>query len=406
MSENNGNFDLSGVFQVQQNYLTDLSNSYPDVNNGPVLAKYMLDLQNKVQDVTQSYTDANTSAENVLTEQNQMIDIVENEQDRLLKKKELVDQAEMEERRKVLLTDSNRLRNSEWTKIILVLTICVVIHILLIVIYKYFFSESESESIFSMFALIHIANFAFWTIVAFYLFVNIQSRSQINFNQLNLPPPDTSGLGSTPAKQDFNNLFEDLGLCVANSCCGPQTEYDGTLKMCVDQDYNTNNSPGKTPDASPTVEGFDAPKGITTLTVTPEFTSGTTSQGWESNSTFGYPIPEDQPDEEPQIFDPTTASEEELRQKTDQNVKDSFGGIMGSLKGMALDNAGEQGLNITNDQINSMINDPKMQPAALLGKAPTTTNKCGFTTMESTINGNPIYAPHKDCDFLPKFSLN
>jgi hypothetical protein len=46
MSENNGTFDLSGVFQVQQNYLTDLSNSYPNVNNGPVIAKYMLDLQN------------------------------------------------------------------------------------------------------------------------------------------------------------------------------------------------------------------------------------------------------------------------------------------------------------------------------------------------------------------------
>jgi len=55
MSENNGTFDLSGVFQVQQNYLTDLSNSYPNVNNGPVIAKYMLDLQNKVGDVTQSY---------------------------------------------------------------------------------------------------------------------------------------------------------------------------------------------------------------------------------------------------------------------------------------------------------------------------------------------------------------
>ena len=128
MSENNGTFDLSGVFQVQQNYLTDLSNSYPNVNNGPVIAKYMLDLQNKVGDVTQSYKDANTSADNVLTEQNQMIDIVETEQKRLEKKKLLIDQAEMEEKRKVMLTNSNRLRNAEYTKIILVLIICVVIH--------------------------------------------------------------------------------------------------------------------------------------------------------------------------------------------------------------------------------------------------------------------------------------
>ena len=59
---NEGNFDLSGVFQVQKNYLTDLSNSYPNVNNAPVIAKYVLDLQNKVQDVTKSYQDARQEA--------------------------------------------------------------------------------------------------------------------------------------------------------------------------------------------------------------------------------------------------------------------------------------------------------------------------------------------------------
>ena len=266
MSENNGTFDLSGVFQVQQNYLTDLSNSYPDVNNGPVIAKYMLDLQNKVNDVTQSYKDANTSADNVLTEQNQMIDIVETEQNRLKKKKELIDQAEMEERRKVLLTNSNRLRNAEWTKIILVFIFCITIHILLIVLYKYLFSETESDSAFSIFTLLHIGNFAFWTIVAFYLYINIQTRSQINFDQLDLPPPDTTVGDSTPAVANYNNLFADLGMCVADSCCGPQTKYDSTLKKCVDVDYNPNLiSENATPGSSPSEvkEGFDAQNGIT-----------------------------------------------------------------------------------------------------------------------------------------------
>ena len=46
---NEGNFDLSGVFHVQQNYLTDLSNSYPDVNNAPLIAKYVLELQDKTK---------------------------------------------------------------------------------------------------------------------------------------------------------------------------------------------------------------------------------------------------------------------------------------------------------------------------------------------------------------------
>ena len=91
---NEGNFDLSGVFQVQKNYLTDLSNSYPNVNNAPVIAKYVLDLQNKVQDVTKSYQDANTSSDNILTQQDDMINIVKTEQDRLLKKKKIIEEAE------------------------------------------------------------------------------------------------------------------------------------------------------------------------------------------------------------------------------------------------------------------------------------------------------------------------
>ena len=52
---NDEKFDLSGVFHVQQNYLTDLSNSYPNVNSAPLIARYVLDLQNKIDDVTQSY---------------------------------------------------------------------------------------------------------------------------------------------------------------------------------------------------------------------------------------------------------------------------------------------------------------------------------------------------------------
>jgi len=80
---NNEKFDLSGVFQVQQNYLTDLSNSYPNVNNAPLIARYVLDLQDKVNDVTQSYQKADTSADNVLTEQYDMIDIIKTEQERI-----------------------------------------------------------------------------------------------------------------------------------------------------------------------------------------------------------------------------------------------------------------------------------------------------------------------------------
>jgi hypothetical protein len=229
---NEGKFDLSGVFHIQQNYLTDLSNSYPDVNNAPLIAKYVLDLQEKTIDVDKSYQDANSSADAVLTQQNNMIDIVSKEQQRLDEKKFLIDQAEMSEQRKVLLTDSNRLRTAEYTKIILCLVAGLTIFVILRMIKSRFIEEPSTQNIDTLFIILHIVNFLIWTIACFYIYVNIQSRSHINFNQLELPAPTLSG-ASTPAVANYNNLFSDLGVCVQKGCCSPETEWDPTTKTCI-----------------------------------------------------------------------------------------------------------------------------------------------------------------------------
>ena len=198
-NKNEGNFDLSGVFHVQKNYLTDMSNSttYPNINNTPLLAENLLKLQEKIKDTRQSYNDANTSASNVLTEQKNVIDIVTKEKQRLDEKKFLIDQAEDSERRKALLTESQTLRKSEYTKIILIFITCVVIHIVLLLISKNFFSEPLDPGINTLFVLLHLFNFAIWTIIAFYIYVNIQGRSQINFNKIELPPPNEAA--NTPS---------------------------------------------------------------------------------------------------------------------------------------------------------------------------------------------------------------
>jgi hypothetical protein len=240
-NENEGKFDLSGVFQVQQNYLTDLSDSYPDVNNAPVIAKYVLDLQDKSKEVNTSYQNADTSANAVLTQQNDMIDIVSKEQKRLDEKKFLIDQAEMGEQRKVLLTNSNRLRAAEYTKIILCAVAGLVIHVVLRVIKQKLVEEPSTQNIDSLFIILHIVNILVWTIAMFYIYVNIQARSHINFNQLELPPPSSlMGASTTPATANYNNLFKDLGVCVEESCCGSDTKWDSGSGKCQESfaDYS------------------------------------------------------------------------------------------------------------------------------------------------------------------------
>ena len=370
---NNGKFDLSGVFQVQQNYLTDLSNSYPNVNNAPLIARYVLDLQNKVNDVTQSYQKANTSADNVLTEQNDMIEIIKTEQDRISEKKVLIDDAIMQQKRTALLTESNKLRNAEYTKIILILVLWIIIHILLIVAYKYFYEDPVPSKVFTIFTLAHLTNFAIWTIVAFYMYVNIQVRSQINFNQLDLPPPTMSSTGSTPATEDYNNLFKDLGLCYAEGCCGPNTIWNQQTGECI---YNVpsntiQQSPSPGPSPGSNVEGFES---YNSLTILPEFMPG-------NKTTY------DQQPQEVKPYDPLNATSAEIQENTKKEIKES----MDSLFNKVVTNPPELDYDdLTNNITNTMSNDE------ILGEEPSFNVKCGFTTME-----NSLYAPcYKDVNPL------
>ena len=55
MATNNGSFDLSAIYGVQQNYLFDMSNSYPNVNNAGTVATYVNDLQNQIKKLTKDY---------------------------------------------------------------------------------------------------------------------------------------------------------------------------------------------------------------------------------------------------------------------------------------------------------------------------------------------------------------
>ena len=119
----------------------------------------------------------------------------------------------------------------------------------------------------------------------FYIYVNIQSRSQINFNQLELPPPSITGDSSTPAVANYNNLFEDLGVCVEEKCCGSNTSWDSTAGKCQESfsDYSA-------------------------LTQSPQLISKPSTDLSQS---------------EQKPFDKTTATDEELRQHIDKKVAKS-----------------------------------------------------------------------------------
>jgi hypothetical protein len=392
---NGGNFDLSGVFQVQRNYLTDLSNSYPNVNNAPLVAKYVLDLQDKIKDTTSSYKKANTSASSILTEQNKMIDIVKSEQERLEQKKMLIDQAHQEEQRKVLLTESNQLRKAETTKIILVLILCIVIHILLFLCVKYLFEPPIDPGINTIFILLHIFNFTICTLVAFYIYINIQARSHINFNKLELPPPKLTASSTSPGISDYSTLFKDLGLCYSKDCCGENTYWDSKVGICTSES-------GTSPHSSDTKESFvvNSP-----LNLSPTFIPGkTTAQSNKENEI------------KRQIANSPAAVKAKKKEDTKKEVKDSMDNILGSVTGNVDFDAMTASMNDMPDIDIGPNSDMNLSKQKLLDNATAQNDKqtkCFFTTMadaENELNlckknNREVYHPTDNNELLPTSNL-
>jgi hypothetical protein len=126
--------------------------------------------------------------------------------------------------------------------------------VVLRVVKQKFIEEPSTQNIDVLFIILHIVNILIWTISMGYIYVNIKSRSQINFNQLELPPPSMSGDSATPAVANYNNLFKDLGVCVEEKCCGANTVWNSTSGECLESfaDYSSlDTDPGLIPKPPP-----------------------------------------------------------------------------------------------------------------------------------------------------------
>ena len=179
-----------------------------------------------MRNVAKSYEQANTSSSAVLTQQQQMVNIINAEQQRLLEKKNQIDQVSMQEQRIALLNNSYRLRYAQYTKIMIVFIIGLAIHIVLRLLSGFFEQIPTFITV-----LLHIANIVICGAIIIRLYADIQMRDQINFNQIVLPPPifDVSGAG-TPASANFNNLWG--GFCYGQECCGPNTVWNSDTSVC------------------------------------------------------------------------------------------------------------------------------------------------------------------------------
>jgi len=232
-SSSDNNFQLSNVFDIQNNYLSNMdANKLINANQSAEVAKYVSDLQKKLQNTSETYEKANTSSNALLTEQEKVKSILENEQNRLDEKKEIIDNALFLEERKNLFTDTQRLEYSAWTKIMLVIVIMLCIHIGLRMISGHY-GENMPQAGNVVLTLLQIINFAVCGLIILYMILNLQSRSEINYNRFNIPPPNPDDFVTDTTSTPSSTLLQSLGVCYEDSCCGEGTHWDSATSNCV-----------------------------------------------------------------------------------------------------------------------------------------------------------------------------
>ena len=234
------NTDLKGLVALQKNYLDILDNKQGD----PEFTNKIDDLQTQLENAHKSFKDANVSSDNVLTRQEEVTDIVTTEKDRLMLKKQSIDNALVGKKREIELNDSYQKKQAEYNKIKLAWVIALAISVLSIILKKQL--SFVPSFIFDLVTIIVLFGASIYTIS---VLVEVSRREKINFNKLDLPEPvartaaELRAAAAAAAKEEGGDLLSGMNLygCVGSYCCSPGTKWDNDVSKCVhDEEYDPN----------------------------------------------------------------------------------------------------------------------------------------------------------------------
>lgn len=234
------NTDLNGLVTLQKNYLNILDNKQDD----PEFSNKINELQSQLEDAHKSLKVADVSSEHVLTHQEEVADIVDTEKDRLMQKKQSIDNALVGKQREIELNDSYQKKQAEYNKIKFAWVIALAIVVVSIILKNQltFFPSF----LFDLITIIVLFGASIYTIK---VFIDISRREKMNFNKLNLPDPaartqaELQDAAKEAAKEEGGDLLGGMNLygCVGTYCCSPGTKWDTGISKCVhDSEYDVN----------------------------------------------------------------------------------------------------------------------------------------------------------------------
>lgn len=236
----NNTTDLNGLVALQKEYLKVLEDKHTD----PELSNKITRLQSELESAHTSFETANVSSNNVLTHQEDVTDIVKTEKDRLLLKKQSIDNALVAKKRAIELNDSYQKKQAEYNKIKFAWVIALAISVILVILKKNF--VFLPSFIFDLFTIIVLFGVSIYTIS---ILIEVSRREKINFNKLDLPDPaartaaELQAAAKAAGRKEGGDLLGGMNLygCVGSYCCSPGTKWDNGITKCVhDDEYDPN----------------------------------------------------------------------------------------------------------------------------------------------------------------------
>lgn len=225
-------FDLSGVLNVQSNYLTDLS--YYNRADDTGVKNALGVIKGNLTSMHSSLQSGNGSAQSILDNQTKMQDIIKRETDRLNAKKASIDDALTTTKRVTELSDSNRKFQSEYINVLILFTAVVFIYIVLIQL------QNVLPFLSSLTSIIAIILFSGVVIYAIQVYLKVSKRDPTNYDKLALPSmrkqtaEDIIKAQQSAIEQgDLSSAVKNPNVCNGQSCCSSNSQWEEGVQKCV-----------------------------------------------------------------------------------------------------------------------------------------------------------------------------
>jgi hypothetical protein len=232
--------DLSGIFYIQSNYLTGINTGDPSFNAN------VQTVQTQLDDLYTSFNAASISSNQSLTQQQNMLGIVNTEMDRLNEKKQSVDSALVSKQRAALLNTSYQQRYAQYTNVIIAIVFTLaIVFALNVAKQKLPFIPPFVIDILTIIASV------MGILVVLYVVRDIMIRNKMYHDQYihaaPVVPDATSTTTTTTVPVSTTAPPPD---CSNASCCGTGSTWDLSSNTCIpnaagfkNMDNVSNNSP-------------------------------------------------------------------------------------------------------------------------------------------------------------------